>query len=124
METESCRVNKDAIILTAADMETYYNYYVNADTDPQDWRVSPLFAPDFSGLPAALIIVAGLDPLHDDGVAYAGKLKEAGVNVTLEEYPAMPHGFLNFPYFSRDARPAFNEVIKSQRAALQKKVRA
>lgn len=120
METESCRVNKDAIILTAADMETYYNYYVNADTDPQDWRVSPLFAPDFSGLPPAIIVVAGHDPLHDDGIAYARKLEGAGINVTLKEYPAMPHGFLNFPHFSRDAKPAFNEVIRSQRRTLQK----
>ncbi|HEX2913160.1 MAG TPA: alpha/beta hydrolase [Chloroflexia bacterium] len=120
METDSCRINKDALILTAADMETYYNYYVNADTDPRDWRIGPLFAPDFSGLPPAIIIVAGHDPLHDDGVAYAKKLREAGINVTLQDYPAMPHGFLNFPHFSRDAKPAFKEVIKSQRAALQK----
>ena len=41
------------------------------------------------------------------GVAYTRKLEEAGVNLILKEYPAMPRGFLNFQHFSPDAKPAF-----------------
>jgi acetyl esterase len=113
--SESRRVNADAFILTAADMQRFDELYRGPQTD---WRVSPLLAESLAGLPPAIIEVAGHDPLHDDGVLYAEALRAAGVAVELEEYPAMPHGFLNFPRFARDAAPAIAKVIVSQRAAL------
>ena len=72
----------------------------------------------FAGLPATTVIVGSHDPLHDDGVSYADALREAGVDVQLIEYPAMPHGFLNFPRFARDAETAMAAVVDSQRSAL------
>ena len=119
MSTKSYRANQDAILLTASDMKAFYKYYLNSDTDPLDWRVSPLYAPDLTGLPTTIVLAAGHDPLHDEAVLYAEKLKAAGVAITLKEYLAMPHGFLNFPHISRDAKSAFNEVIHSQQAGLQ-----
>jgi acetyl esterase len=113
-DTESRRVNADAYILTAADMQRYGELYGG---DTEDWRVSPLKAESFTGLPPALIEVAGHDPLHDDGVRYAEALERDGVDVRLIDYPAMPHGFLNFPRFARDAVPAITAVIEAQRAA-------
>jgi acetyl esterase len=80
--------------------------------------VSPLLAESLADLPPAIIEVAGHDPLHDDGVRYAEALQAAGVAVELRDYPAMPHGFLNFPRFARDARPGIEAVVASQRAAL------
>ena len=59
-------------------------------------------------------MVAGHDPLLDDGILFAKRLKKTGVNVTLSEYPAMPHGFLNFCRFNRDAIRAINEVNEFQ----------
>jgi acetyl esterase len=112
-DSESRRVNADAFILTAADMQRFDELYRGPQTD---WRVSPLLAESLAGLPPAIIEVAGHDPLHDDGVLYAEALRAAGVAAELEEYPAMPHGFLNFPRFARDAAPAIAKVIKSQRA--------
>jgi acetyl esterase len=114
--SESRRVNADAFILTAADMKRFDELYAG---DHDDWRVSPLLAASFEGLPPAIIEVAGHDPLHDDGVQYADALRAAGVSVELREYPAMPHGFLNFPRFARDAAPAIAAVVASQRAALR-----
>ncbi len=118
MSSASYRDNRDAIILTAADMAAFYGHYLGPDDDPLDWRVSPLHAPDLAGLPPAIIITAAHDPLHEEGVAYARKLEQAGVPVTLIDYPAMPHGFATFPRFSRDAKPAAAAVVASQRAAL------
>lgn len=118
MSSDSYRSNRDAIILSAADMATFYGYYLPPDVDPLDWRVSPLHAPALSGLPPTHIIVAGHDPLHDEGVAFAERLTAAGVPVTLKAYPAMPHGFISFPRFSRDAGPAVQALAASQRAAL------
>ncbi len=114
-DTESRRANANEIVLTAEDMRVFGELYGG---DPADWRVSPLAATSLAGLPPALIQVAGHDPLHDDGVLYASALREAGVEVTLTEYPSMPHGFVNFPRFSRDAKPAIAEVVAAQRAAL------
>ena len=113
-DSESRRANADAFILTLADMRKFDELYAG---DAADWRVSPLIAPSLAGLPPALVVVGGHDPLHDDGVLYAEALRAAGVAVELIDYPAMPHGFLNFPRFARDARPAIAAVIRSQRAA-------
>jgi acetyl esterase len=114
--TESRRANADAFILTSADMQRYGELYAG---DPEDWRVSPLRAESLAGLPSALIVVAEHDPLHDDGVLYAEALRKAGVPAELVGYPAMPHGFLSFPRFARDAKGALARVVASQRLALR-----
>ena len=106
--------NADAPILTAADVDVYVRLYVG-DSPTSDWRVSPARAASHAALPPALIQVAGHDPLHDDGVIYAGLLRSAGVPVTFTEYPAMVHGFISFPRFSRDAKRAVAEVVSEQR---------
>jgi acetyl esterase len=114
--TASREVNADASILTAADMQRFGELYAG---DPEDWRVSPLRAQTLAGLPPALIVVAGHDPLHDDGVLYGEALRAAGVPAELVDYPAMPHGFLSFPRFARDAKGALMRVVASQRLALR-----
>jgi acetyl esterase len=114
-DTQSRRDNADAFILTADDMQKFGELYAG---DPNNWLVSPIKASSFEHLPPAIIIVGGHDPLHDDGVLYASALQRAGVPVVVRDYPAMPHGFMNFPRFARDARPALDAVIASQRAAL------
>jgi acetyl esterase len=113
--SESRRANADAFILTAADMSKFDELYAG---DRNDWRVSPLAAPSLAGLPPALIVVAGHDPLHDDGVQYADALRAAGIDAQLIDYPAMPHGFLNFPRFARDAKPAMAAVVAAQLTVL------
>jgi acetyl esterase/lipase len=48
-------------------------------------------------LTAAVVQVAGLDPLRDEGIAYAKALEAAAVPVTLKIYPGLPHGFYLMP---------------------------
>jgi acetyl esterase len=79
--------------LGTADMEWFFDHYVPDPAQRHDPLVSPIRASDLSGLPPALVIVAGYDPLRDEGIAYAEKLKAAGVEVELETYAGMNHGF-------------------------------
>jgi acetyl esterase len=66
-----------------------------------DWQKSrnpqalPIHAStaQLKGLPPALVIVAGLDPLLDEGLAYADKLKAAGVTVDVKRYDGVTHEF-------------------------------
>jgi acetyl esterase len=69
--------------------------YVPAGTDPSDPRLSPLRG-EVAGLPPAYLASAGFDPLRDDAVAYADKLRAAGVPVALSRQPDLPHAYLNF----------------------------
>ncbi len=79
---------------------------------------SPLRAGDFSGLPPTVIAVAGHDPLHDEGIAYAGKLEAAGVPVKLLCYEDMFHPFFGFFEASASARRANDEICSVFAACL------
>jgi len=70
-------------------------YMDSLKPQPWHWRASPLLA-DQSGMPAALIVTAALDPLRDQGRAYAAKLIDAGVPTTYREFAGTIHGFLGF----------------------------
>ncbi len=79
-------------LLTRASICWYLDHYLgnHPRTDP---RVSPYHAPDLRGAPPSLVVVAGFDPLRDEGEAYASRLIGAGVKAEVLMSPAMPHGF-------------------------------
>ncbi len=72
--------------LTAEGVTSAWSLYLAPDADRTDPLISPLHASDLSGLPPAHVFVAELDPLHDEGVAYARRLQDAGVPTTLSEF--------------------------------------
>jgi acetyl esterase len=80
-------------LLSRADMEWYWRHYAPDLADREDPLASPLRALDLTGLPPTMILVAGCDPLRDEGLAYAEALKAAGVDVDLKVFPDMTHGF-------------------------------
>ena len=75
-------------------IQWFYSHYMPTSADPRDERLSPIAGKDLSGLPPAYILTPGFDPLRDEAIAYAAKLKAAGVAVTHVDYPTMIHGFL------------------------------
>lgn len=78
--------------------------------DLSDPWLSPAFRPNLEGLPPALMVLAGFDPVRDDGLAYAARLREAGVPVELLSYLGQFHGFLNFNGVLRAARDALDRM--------------
>ena len=70
-------------LVTKADLQHGWSYYVPAGVDRTDPHISPIFAKDLSGLPPALILTCEYDPLRDEGEAYANRLRAAGVPVQL-----------------------------------------
>ena len=114
----AARASRNPAFVHADEIEAYHRMYLSADGDAVSPLASPMLAPSHEGLPPALVIVGEHDPLHDDGVRYAEKLRAAGVPVRLTEYVGMPHGFLNFPGLCRGAAQALSELVAEQKAAL------
>lgn len=84
----------EGYLLTSAAMSWYIAQYAPTSDAVNDWRASPLRAPWVHGVAPALIIAAELDPLIDEGAAYARRLKGARVPVDYQVIPGMIHGFL------------------------------
>ena len=99
-------------LLTQDSMTWFGNHYA---ADPADYRASPLDFPA-AGLPPTLLITAGLDPLRDQGRAYAAKLIAAGVPTTYREAKGTIHGYIclaqGIPSAKEDIRGALT-VLKA-----------
>ena len=96
-------------VLTARDLDFFRRHYL-PDGVPDDVRHSPLRAPDLTGLPPAVVVTAALDPLRDEGEAYAGALRAAGVPVRSWRVPGLVHAFGNMTSVSAAARDATVEA--------------
>ncbi len=73
--------------------------YVGQQKDLHNPYISPLYAQDLEGLPPALILTAGFDPLTDATKSYEEKLRSAGIKVVSHEYPDIIHGFMSVALF-------------------------
>ena len=81
-------------VLTKTQLEWARSNYLQGRPLEKDPYVSPLFAPDLSGLPPAVLITAGFDLMRDEGKAYADRLAEAGVKTLYKEFTTEGHGFM------------------------------
>jgi acetyl esterase len=100
-----------------ADTVRFFNsQWVPDQTRWGDPGVSPLHAPDLSGLPPALIISAEHDPLRDESEAYAARLRDAGVDVKLRREPGLIHNFMLLDDLSPACAAAADRVATDLRA--------
>ncbi|MCE9521921.1 MAG: alpha/beta hydrolase [Alphaproteobacteria bacterium] len=117
-ETKSMNAFAQGYVLEKQAMTWFFDQYAPG-SDPNDWRVSPLAAPDVAGLPRAYVVTAGFDPLRDEGKAYADKLNRAGVAAVHVDYPGMVHGFFNMQGVLPVARTAIADAAKALRKAFE-----
>lgn len=102
--------NANAPLLTSERMDWFNALYLPDGADRGDTRLSPGLAGDLSGLPEALVVTAGYDPLRDEGDAYAAALSAAGVPVRHLRFDSLIHGFFGLGPFSEGAAAAINAV--------------
>ncbi len=105
-------------ILDNGDIEWMLDHYLNSSGEGNDWRASPILAPDVSALPPALIITAGHDPLMDEGAHYAQRLNAAGVPAEHVCFEGTFHGFIGYAGIIDTATRAIDLICDRLRRAL------
>lgn len=106
-------------LLEQTRIDWFLKHYLARDEQRHEVEVSPLFAESFEGLPPAIVVTAGFDPLRDEGEAYAKKLQDAGIEVTYRCEPGLIHGFFNMSGVIRAARAANRRLAEDIRRALR-----
>ena len=117
----------NGFLLSGETIQWFFELYVRDAADRDDWRFAPLdgregygdshTGPDFHGVAPAWIATAQYDPLSDEGVAYADKLRAAGNVVTLKIYAGMIHEFFKMGGFVPDVATAHADAASALRHA-------
>ncbi len=116
-DTDSYRRFADGPVLTRRLVDWFFAQYID-DAQREDWRFAPLLADDVEGVAPAWIGLAECDPVVDEGIAYADKLRLAGVPVDLEIYRGVIHEFLKMGRAIPEALSAQADAARALQSAL------
>lgn len=93
-DTPSHKTFGHGFVLEAEHITYFFDLYIPNLQDREDWRFAPLMADDVEGVAPAWFGLAECDPLVDEGLQYADKLRSAGVPVDLDIYRGVTHEFI------------------------------
>ena len=116
-DTDSHRRYAHGFVLDEPAITWFFAQYLAHPEDREDWRFAPLLAPDVDGVAPAWIGLAECDPLVDEGVQYADKLRMAGVPVDLEIYKGVTHEFVKMGRVIAEARRAHADMAAALKSA-------
>jgi acetyl esterase len=105
------------LVLDQEHIDWFFDQYIPA-ARRADWRFAPLLADDLEGVAPAWIGLAEYDPVVDDGVTYADKLRTSQVAVELEIYRGVTHEFIKMGRAVREARQAHADAARALARAL------
>ena len=118
-ESPSHHALAEGYLLTRMVILWFHDHYRASESDRADFRYAPLIAKDLSRLPPAMIIVGEYDPLRDDGIAYAKRLRDEGNEVELADYAGMVHPFFSMGGAIDAGRRAMAQATAALRRAFQ-----
>jgi len=104
-------------VLEVAHIGYFFDHYIPKLSDREDWRFAPLNAPDVDGVAPAWFGLAECDPLVDEGLQYADKLRTAGTSVDLELYRGVVHEFIKMGRAIPEASQAHRDAARALRLA-------
>jgi acetyl esterase len=102
----SHKSNGKGYLLESETIRYYHDNYYGDTSNDLDWRASPLLHSDLAGLPPALVLTAGFDPLRDEGLDYANALVVAGNRTTYVCFERQIHGFITMGKLLDEANTA------------------
>lgn len=115
-DTPSHKLFANGFLLDAASIAWFFDHTI-AYHHRRDWRFAPLEADDLDGVAPACVILAECDPLVDEGLAYADRLRAAGVAVDLELYRGLTHDFIKMGRVLKEAAAAQQAAADALRKA-------
>ena len=116
-DTDSHRRYGRGYLLDAQTIEWFFSHYIDR-AQREDWRFAPLMAESLDGVAPAAVLLAECDPLVDEGLAYADRLRMAGVPVELELVRGVVHDFIKMGRALKEAHAAQDWCAQHLRSAL------
>ena len=116
-DTASHQRFAQGFVLSEAQITWFFSQYVRSPADRDDWRFAPLNAPDVDGVAPVWVGLAECDPLVDEGLMYADKLRAAGTTVDLDIYRGVTHEFIKMGRVIPEARQAHSDAARALRLA-------
>ncbi|WP_242421391.1 alpha/beta hydrolase [Acidovorax sp. Root267] len=116
-DTPSHSTFAHGLVLEEPAISWFFGNYVQSREEREDWRFAPLLAPDVEGVAPAWVGLAECDPLVDEGIEYADKLRLAGVPVDLDIYRGVTHEFIKMGRAIPEARKAHADAARALRRA-------
>ena len=116
MSSQSMKSFARGFYLTRSAMKWFWQCYLPDEATREEPLAAPLLA-RLKNMPPAQVVVAGFDPLVDEGKQYARRLREAGVDCSVQDYPSLIHGFANMMAVPA-ARKAVDHFLAKTRTLL------
>jgi acetyl esterase len=115
-DTASHQQFAKGFLLDAEAITWFFDQYI-AERQREDWRFAPLLAPDLEGVAPACVVLAECDPLVDEGLAYADRLRAAGVALDLELARGLTHDFIKLGRVLKEAGAAQQFIARALQQA-------
>jgi acetyl esterase len=106
----------NGFLLEAQGIDWFFDHAI-AREQRTDWRFSPLHADDLSGVAPCCLIVAECDPLADENIAYADRLRAAGVPLQFDLVRGVTHDFIKMGRVLKEAKHALRFAADSLKDA-------